>query len=100
MGIEVTDIAKEKLVDVMKDSEYKKPALRIVFSGFGWGGPRLGLALDELEGATDHVYQDNDVDIILDDRMKNYMETGPTLKVDFRESAYGAGFIIDGGSSC
>lgn len=35
MGINVTDIAKEKLVDAMKDAGLKLPALRIVFSGFG-----------------------------------------------------------------
>jgi len=32
--------------------------------------------------------------------MKNYIETGGRLTVDYRETAFGSGFIVDGGSSC
>jgi Fe-S cluster assembly iron-binding protein IscA len=35
MNISVTDVAKEQLERVMKDSDYKNPALRIVYSGAG-----------------------------------------------------------------
>ncbi len=35
MNINVTDGAKEQLEKVMKDSDYKDPALRIVYAGAG-----------------------------------------------------------------
>jgi Fe-S cluster assembly iron-binding protein IscA len=35
MSIEITDKAREKIVDVIKDSELTNPALRLVFNGFG-----------------------------------------------------------------
>jgi len=35
MSVTITDKAKENLDLVMKDSEFKNPALRILFSGFG-----------------------------------------------------------------
>jgi len=35
MSVKVTDKARENLVQVMKDSDFSIPALRVVFSGFG-----------------------------------------------------------------
>jgi hypothetical protein len=35
LSVIVTDEAKVRLVDAMKDAEYEKPALRIIFAGFG-----------------------------------------------------------------
>ncbi len=35
MSINITDNAKVKLKEVMEQSQYKNPALRIVFNGFG-----------------------------------------------------------------
>jgi Fe-S cluster assembly iron-binding protein IscA len=35
MAIIVTDSAKNEVLELMKDSEYKNPALRISLNGFG-----------------------------------------------------------------
>ena len=35
MNITVTNSTQEKLLAIMAEAEYKKPALRIVFSGMG-----------------------------------------------------------------
>jgi len=35
MNITISDIAKEELEKLMTDSEFKSPALRIVFAGAG-----------------------------------------------------------------
>ncbi len=35
MNIQVTDSAKEKILDAMKGADFVKPALRVVFSGIG-----------------------------------------------------------------
>jgi hypothetical protein len=38
--------------------------------------------------------------IVLDERIVNYLETIPKLTVDYSETRYGSGFIIEGGSRC
>ena len=35
MAIKVTDKAKNQVIELMKDSRYKDPVLRINFNGFG-----------------------------------------------------------------
>lgn len=35
MPINITDKARERIIEAMKDSELKNPALRLVFNGFG-----------------------------------------------------------------
>lgn len=35
MSIKVTDSAKNEVIDLMKDSGYKNPVLRLSFNGFG-----------------------------------------------------------------
>ena len=35
MNITITDSAQKKLLAIMAETEYRKPALRIVFSGMG-----------------------------------------------------------------
>lgn len=35
MKITITDSAKEQLLPIMQDSDFKKPALRLVISGIG-----------------------------------------------------------------
>ncbi|GEM_PF-451466 len=35
MNITITDSAQEKILAIMAEAEYKKPALRIVFAGIG-----------------------------------------------------------------
>jgi len=60
----------------------------------------LGLALDESDGTLDHRLTDKGIDIVIDDRIKYYLETGSPLIIDFKESVFGSGFMIQGGSSC
>lgn len=35
MNVSVTDNAKEKILEALKESGYKKPALRIIYAGVG-----------------------------------------------------------------
>ncbi|MBN1496734.1 MAG: hypothetical protein JXA07_08200 [Spirochaetes bacterium] len=38
--------------------------------------------------------------VLVDDRVKNFLETIPGTTVDYHESRYGAGFVIQGVPSC
>ena len=100
MNINITDSAKVQLEKAMENSGYESPALRILFSGVGWGGPRLGLALDESKNSEEQLLKENDINIVLDDSIKSLIDSGRPIKIDYHESPYGSGFIIDNGLSC
>ena len=100
MAITVTDNAKNEVLELMKDSGYKNPALRVSFNGFGWGGPRMGLVLDELTENDQNVVKDNEINVVYDPKLKNYVDMRSALTIDFRKDRYGSGFVILGGSTC
>ena len=99
MNFEITDTASEKLNEVMQTSDLKNPALRILFSGFGWGGPRLGLALDELPENSDKTVVKK-INIVFDETVKKLVDAGSKVTVDFKETPYGSGFVVDSGANC
>ncbi|HOW83900.1 MAG TPA: hypothetical protein PK573_15170 [Spirochaetota bacterium] len=59
----------------------------------------MGLALDEHD-ANEHYVMNDDIKITVDKRLNDYMQTENNITVDFRDSVYGSGFIVNGGSSC
>lgn len=93
--ISITDIAKEKIEEVLQSNPGKY--LRIVIDGFGWGGPRLGLALDELNDSEAPV-QVNGLEVLISDKVKGFADGS---MVDYTKSSYGEGFTIrNSKSSC
>lgn len=60
----------------------------------------MGLVLDELEENEENVLKVNDVNIVYDGRLKNYIDARSGLKIDFRKDKWSSGFVILGGSSC
>ena len=99
LNISITKEAIVKLREVMSSSDMQSPVLKIHFAGFGWGGPRMGLALDEHDENENYIVKE-DIKISIDQRLNDFMQTGNNIMVDFRNSAYGSGFIVSGGSSC
>jgi len=100
MNITITDSAKNKILDATKGDEFKQPALRLVLSGIGWGGPRLGLALDESENTSDIKVIANDIPVLYDNDIARFFVSDTAITIDFVETPYGAGFIVDTGASC
>ena len=86
--LEITDVAREKIEEVL--SEYPGKYLRIAIEA-GWGGPRLGLALDELK-ENEETTQVNGIDLLISDEAKPYSD-GNTI--DYIQSTDGEGFVID-----
>jgi len=100
MKITITDTAKLKIIEATKDTDFKTPALRLVFAGIGWGGPRLGLALDESENTKDTVIIANEIPVMYDSDIARFMDAGTNITIDFVDTPYGAGFMVDTGASC
>lgn len=94
--MQVSDSAKEKIVELMQKKNVN--TLRIYFSGYGWGGPQIGMALEEPE-ANDKVETINGIQIAIDSVIYDQVADAT---LDYRNSFLGGGFVFDGGqtSSC
>jgi len=60
----------------------------------------LGLALDELENCSDQIVESDDISIIVDERVSGFLESIPALTVNYIESNYGSGFVLEGLKTC
>ena len=91
--IEVTEKAKTELSSVM--SEHADKSIRLYIQGAGWGGPRLGMALDEPtendatinSGGIDFIYSKDD-----EPHISNSI-------IDFEDSYMGKGFTVRNATS-
>lgn len=99
--LQITDAARDKIKEILGENAGK--CLRITVEA-GWGGPRLGLALDELK-ENESTIQVNSIDLLIPDNVKPYTD-GNTI--DYIQSIDGEGFVIsnpehsgcEGCSSC
>lgn len=60
----------------------------------------MGLVLDELTENDQNIIKDNEINVVYDPKLKNYVDMSNVLTIDFRKDRYGAGFVILGGSTC
>lgn len=90
--VNVTDSAKTNLSQYLKEKEVdtKSAAIRVYVAGFGWGGPSLGLALDEPK-EDDKIFEYDDFKVVVNE---NELDNIGNIEVDFRESRYGSGFTV------
>jgi Fe-S cluster assembly iron-binding protein IscA len=68
--------------------------LRIAFGGFGWGGPRLQLTLDELKNQNDVVVESQGIKVVYNSDIEEYVSSSV---VDYSNSWFERGFVIRGG---
>ena len=100
MNLNITDIAQDKLKEIMKTSEYEEPALRLRIAGFGWGGPSLGIALDESKNIEEGKQKIQDINILIDEEVNFLVGKNNPITIDYYKNEYQEGFTIDSGSSC
>ena len=88
--ITVTEIAQEKIAQVLKENNNEEKGVRVFLYGGGWSGPSLNLALDESKDS-DSVFTNGGVQYIIDnDTLK--MTGGITI--DFVTEGWQSGFTI------
>ena len=100
MTIKVTDNAKNQIKSLVNDSKFKSPVIRIYSSGVGWRGPKVDLVLEELTNNDQDIIKDNDVNVIFDSNLKNYIKTMPSLAIDYNQDISESGFFIQRSNSC
>ena len=89
MVIDLTERAKEELLEIRKEKQSEKP-LRIYVAGFGWGGPSFGIALDEQKDG-DIVTEIDDLTFLVE---KDFGESFSKFTVDYSDSLLRKGFVI------
>jgi Fe-S cluster assembly iron-binding protein IscA len=92
--VQITDSAREKIKEMQ--AQQKGKYLRIYLDGVGWGGPRLGMALDEPADSEKPV-KVNGVGVLIDG--STMALTDQTI-IDYVDEPSGRGFLVKGASAC
>ena len=90
MNMKITEEALTALRPILDENTGK--LLRIIFEGFGWGGPKLGLTLEEPEEKD--TMEIDGLSLMMTESVKGFSE-GQVL--DFINDKRGSGFVIQSG---
>ena len=90
----ITDIAKKEINAILSQNDGK--SLRVYMAGFGWGGPSLGMALDESNN-TDKKYSINGIDVIISEQDQNHVGG---FTIDYVNDYRGKGLVIQSAGAC
>ena len=91
--VQITDSARDKIKDIIKEETNK--FLRLYIEGIGWGGPRIGMALDEPD-ADEESMVINEIDVLISDRVKDLVDD---TTIDYIKQSDGEGFVMIGQNS-
>lgn len=91
----MTKKAEERIMELKKDAP--QSIVRIYMEGIGWGGPRIGLALEESAKEGEQIQKIGDVQFVVDLALQGLFSKG---ELDYRRGIFGGSFTIRGNSSC
>tara|TARA_B100000965_G_C19059236_1_gene527094 strand:- start:194 stop:517 length:324 start_codon:yes stop_codon:yes gene_type:complete len=89
--IKVTETAKDKALELMKEDGKKNPFIRVGVKGGGCSGLMYELKLDNILNENDKSFVDNGVMVVVDKKSFLYL-VGTTL--DFSGGLNGKGFVF------
>lgn len=92
--MKITDSAKKEIYSIL--DLHKGKSLRVFMNGFGWGGPNLGVTLDESK-SDDKIHQINGIDILVSERDKSHVQN---FTIDYIDDFRGKGLIIQSDGAC
>lgn len=92
--MKITDKAKKEIHTILDQNKGK--TLRVFMNGFGWGGPSLGVTLDE-SNTDDKIHQVNGIDILVSEKDKSHVQN---FIIDFIDDFRGKGLIIQSDGAC
>ena len=92
--IQVSEIAKNKVIELMKDEGFdaSKDFVRVGVKSGGCSGLSYELDFDKNKTETDKVFEDNNIKIIVDKKSFLYL-VGTTL--DYSGGLNGTGFVFN-----
>lgn len=89
MKINLTSIASDKLKELLEEKKTDKH-LRIFIAAYGWGGPTIGLALEDPKEDDTQVEVDN-LKFTIEDGL---VDTFDVVTVDYSDSWMRRGFSV------
>ena len=89
MKLNVTDGAISTIKDIQKSNNEDVKSVRIHIAGFGWGGPSLGLVLDE-QTDNDEVFDIDGISFLVANDLNQF----EGFEVDYSTAFMRKGFII------
>ncbi len=100
--IEITDAAAAELKQLLAKENKNDHGLRIFAAGIGCSGVQYGLTLEKSPKTDDEIIESNGIKIFCN---KTIQDDITELKIDYIDSDYGKGFIVDNpdarcGSGC
>lgn len=96
--MKVSEKADKELKKLFALPENAGKQLRIVIAGFGWGGPRFGIALDEQKNENDTVVKQEGYSFVFERRLTGFLEDA---WVDYKKNWFGeASFVVNLGEGC
>ena len=90
--ITITSSAANAVKDLLEQRSLEGYALRVFISGGGCSGFQYGMALEENIRDTDHVFEQQEIKIVVDEVSIEYLD-GST--VDYVDEIMGSGFKIE-----
>ena len=107
--VRITELAAQKVKEVLKAQNKENALLRLYLVGTGCSGPSFGMALEETKTEDDIIDEEYGVSVLIDIKLSIHLEGAV---IDYVESNNGGGFEIrtaktangggcgDGCSSC
>ncbi len=92
MQVSLTEAAANAVRDLLAKRNLEGYALRVYIAGGGCSGYQYGMALESNIRDTDHVFENQDVKVVVDEISIEYLK-GATI--DYVEEIMGSGFKID-----
>lgn len=90
--MEISDQARDHLIPMLK--EQNAAGIRLYFGGYGWGGPQIGVSLDEPQ-PQDSVRTINQIRVAFAGNIEGYTDD---LVLEFIKESNG--FALLGSNSC
>ena len=92
--LEISKSALVKINEVIDTPENSDKNLRIYFQGISWGGPSLGMALDQKK-EEDDILKISGLDIIIDAQTKDILRNYGGASLDYiKRKFFGSGFSL------
>lgn len=94
--LQITERARGKMEEMLQKGS-PQAMIRIYLKGMGWGGPRIGLTLEESAGKEDVVEKLDHITLVLEPGVKNLLSTA---QLDYRKGLFGGFKIMGPSPSC
>ena len=98
--VKISEIAVEKLKEIISNQQNSENIMvRITFGGYGWGGAKLNLTLDESKNKNDVIVEYEGIKVVYNGEIKKYVRNSV---IDYANNWFQRGFVIRGDmtSSC